>query len=72
MDLSGTWYNQLNSTMVISVRPDGSLTGSYVSGVGGSAASLLVRQSRNEHQRGLGHRLATLLKPDRLVRASVG
>ncbi len=44
MDLSGTWYNELNSTMVISVRPDGSLTGSYVSGVGGSAASLLVRQ----------------------------
>jgi len=42
MDLSGIWYNELNSILIISVRSDGTLSGSYTSGVGSSAPSLLL------------------------------
>lgn len=32
--ITGTWYNQLGSTMIITASPDGSLTGTYESAVG--------------------------------------
>lgn len=34
MDISGTWYNELGSTMSITANSDGSLSGTYCSAVG--------------------------------------
>jgi len=35
IDFSGTWTNELKSTMTVKQQPDGSLSGSYVSAVSG-------------------------------------
>ena len=36
MDFSGAWYNELNSTMIIDMQPNGRLEGTYQTGVGGA------------------------------------
>ena len=36
MGVAGIWYNELGSRMTIEIQPDGSLSGSYASGVGSS------------------------------------
>lgn len=33
MQIDGTWYNELNSTMQLTTAPDGSLRGQYTTGV---------------------------------------
>lgn len=41
--LAGTWYNELGSMMVLTVSPDGALTGTYQSAVGDAESTYPLR-----------------------------
>ncbi|MEJ8645327.1 avidin/streptavidin family protein [Streptomyces sp. MS1.HAVA.3] len=40
--ITGTWYNQLGSTFIVTATPDGGLTGTYESAVGNAESRYVV------------------------------
>ncbi|NUT49434.1 MAG: hypothetical protein HOV94_19310 [Saccharothrix sp.] len=40
--ITGTWYNQFGSTMIVTAKPDGSLVGTYESAVGNAESRYVL------------------------------